>query len=146
MLESQESVQLLYSSSLTCFILEVRTCYSKKSPFSQCGGNPWQSRESLSKQGLVIPSQQAALFADWKRTHTLPHWCQHLNLEDQVECRIRQGLWEQEGESQPENPSSHLLLSPPVACKMLLFQPLFSVSLVRKKEQLENTFLKAVVK
>lgn len=64
-----------------------------------------------------------------------------------MECRICQGLWKQERESQPENHSSHgLLLSPPVAYKMLLFHPLLSVSGLKKKEQLENTCLKAVVK
>jgi len=42
-----------------------------------------------------------------------------------------QGLWKQEGESQPENPSSHgLPVSPPVACERLYsslcFQSLWS--------------------
>lgn len=55
--------------------------------------------------------------------------------------------WEEEMESQPENPSSHgLHLSPPVASKRLLFSSCFGLFGQIIKEQLENAFLKAVIK
>jgi len=70
---------LLFCDSV---ILEVRTCYCKQSAFSQCDGNSLQSRKSLGNEESVIPSQQAAPFADWKWIHKLPQWCKHLNLGD----------------------------------------------------------------
>lgn len=146
MLESQESDPLLYSSSLTCFILEVRACHSKQSPFSQCGGNSWQSRESLSSRSQSSPGSKLLHLQIGKG---------HRDCSSGAGIRIsgirRNAEYDKGFGSKKGNPSqkssphmaSFYLLQWPVRCFCfsLCFQPLWS----EKEEQLKTTFLKAVV-
>lgn len=129
MLESQESVQLLYSSSFTCFILDVRACSSKQSPFSQCGGNSWQSRESLGNRSQPSPASKLSICwlenTDGPSGPSIWIWGIRRNAEYDKGCGSKKGNHSQKI---PPHMASFYLLQWPIRgfCFILCFQPLWS--------------------
>lgn len=146
-LESQESVQLLYSSSFTCLIFEVRACCSKQSPFSRCAEKSWQSRESLGSRNQSSPASKLLHLVIGKEHTDCPSGASIWIWGIRWNAEYDKGFGNKKGNHSQKisfHMASFYLPQWPVRCFCfsLCFQSLWS----EKKEQLETTFLKAVVK